>query len=198
MRISKRQLSAGLIGAALALPVFPAEQTLNVTTVVEIDVPDAVVTGIEDLQMQITEVPGFPADPIAAASEFCLFTPTNFFSMTITGASTDGAGGFLLTNADPNDPLTELEYDVGVFDIFSDPANPAPIGGGSFFANGVTESAINSSPFNTDATCTDGENLALIAQIVFGPGSGQAIEQIADGQPHNFTDTLTILVEPEF
>ncbi len=197
MPIQRRTLAAGLIAAAITSHGLADEQNVNVTTIVNISVPDAIVSGIEDLEVQINEVPQTGDAPLGAVSEFCLFTPTNFFSMTITGANRNASGDFLLANTDPNDSLQNLNYDVAVLDTFSDPASPVPISSNTFFSNGVTETAIDSNPFNSDATCTDGENLTLFAQLVIGPPTRLALEQIADGQPHTFTDTLTILVEPD-
>ena len=202
---------ATLAGLTIALAASPAaaqnaEETLNVALTVEIDIGQAVVSGLDDVSFDVNELPdtsgsvstGFSARNV---QRFCLFTPTQFFSLTATGVTNNTDSHFLLVDAAQTDPnLDKLRYFVNIADIFSGPRTSI----GSF-RNGAAVTRIDSNLFNTDATCSDGDNLEL--QISAAPNTGildsdlrdngEVVAAIADGQPHNYTDQLTLLVEPE-
>jgi hypothetical protein len=191
--------SAGLLAIAVA---HAGEQTVNVSATVNIEAIDVVISGVEDLQINVTEAPqaiGSGQTPATAVSTFCLFSPTQFFSMTISGSNPGTGGDYVLVDALPERAaLASLRYTVGVADIFSDPGNPVPLGGaGSSFQNGVARTGLDSDPFISDATCTDGENLALFVSVPYDLENNLVLEAIADGLPHTFTDTLTIVVAPD-
>lgn len=189
---------AGLLAVAVA---HAGEQTVNVSATVNIEAIDVVISGVEDLQIDVTEAPqalGSGQTPAAAVSTFCLFSPTQFFSMTISGSNPGTGGDYVLVDAAQTDAsLASLRYLVGVADVFSDPGNPAPLGGAGTFQNGVAKTALDSNPFISDATCTDGENLALFVSVPYDLENNPVLEAISDGLPHTYTDTLTIVVAPD-
>lgn len=183
-----------------------AEETLNVALTVEIDIGQAVISGLDDVSFNVNELPdtsgsvstGFNARNV---QRFCFFTPTQFFSLTATGVTNNSDNDFLLLDAAQADPnLNKLRYFVSISDIFS--GSRTSIGS---FGNGTAVTGIDSDLFNTDETCSDGDNLELQISVAPNTGirdstlrdNGEVVAAIADGEPHNFTDQLTLLVEPE-
>ena len=189
--------------AAIGLSATPAaaqsaEETITVSLDVTIDIPDPVISGLEDVSLSWTEIPG-TINAEQTTQSFCIFTPTQFFSMTATGANTNG-GDFVVADSAQTDPdLDQLIYDVAIRDGVSG-TNPFL---GSY-VNGVQVTGIDSDPFNDDETCSGGENVNLRISIDGGrmPSGSSAtnnsiLAQIADGLTHNYTDQLTLLIEPE-
>ncbi len=198
--ILKRAALAGA-GLMVAVVTHAGEQTVNVSATVNIEAIDVVISGVEDLQIDITEAPqafGSGQQPAAALSTFCLFSPTQFFSMTISGSNPGTGSDYVLVDAAQTDAsLASLRYFVGVADVFSDPGNAVPLGGAGNFQNGVAKTGLDSDPFISDATCTDGENLALFVSVPYDLENNPVLEAIADGQAHTYTDTLTVVVVPD-
>jgi hypothetical protein len=189
--------------AAIGLSATPAaaqsaEETITVSLDVTIDIPDPVISGLEDVSLSWTEIPT-SAGSVSDLQTFCVFTPTQFFSMTATGANSNG-GSFVVEDSAQTDPdLQQIIYSVVMRDAFSG-ANTS-LGG---FGNGLQVTGIDSDLFNTDATCSDGENVSLEISITGSSRPGGSpntntsiLEQIADGLTHNYSDQLTLLVEPE-
>jgi hypothetical protein len=184
-----------------SVPAFAqsAEETVNVGLTVNIDIGQAAISGLEDVSLNVTTLPDPPSTGNTSDFQtFCLYTPTQFFSMTATGASNGANTEFHLVDPAQSDTsLSTIRYDISITAVLSGH------GFGSI-SNGVARTGIDSALFNGDATCTGGENLEL--QIFVANNSEQAgkpldngeiLVAIADGQPHIYTDQLTLLVEPE-
>ena len=189
--------------AAIGLSATPAaaqsaEETITVSLDVTIDIPDPVISGLEDVSLSWTAIPG-TINAVDTTQSFCIFAPTQFFSLTATGANTNG-GSFVVADSAQTDPdLDQLIYVIAIRDGVS--GTNAFLGS---FANGVQVTGIDSDPFNDDETCSGGENVTLKITIDGSsmPGGSPAtnnsiLAQIADGLTHNYTDQLTLLIEPE-
>lgn len=193
------------LGACAAL--FPlgavhaqtAEGDLNVGVQVQIAQDGAEVSGLDDISINYDGTTGFGA-VFEDNQLFCVFSPTRYFNMTIRGThkGADPAGYYVADSTKSNTPLEFLRYRFRVLDAFS--GINAPIGSSpnGSFTNNISETGIDSDLFNTDKTCTDGENLELKFSIVLDgdPENGPVVAELVDGQLHNYTDTVTIIVEP--
>ena len=204
--------SSSFPATAIAAMVFLAssghaadQSSINVGVDLQLSPPEAHVSGLQDVSYNLIDT--WPIHVIEDQQTFCVFSPSQFFSMEIRGSSKgpDGAGGFWIRDdAQANPVLQYLSYDVLIHDIFS--GSPKAIGSnanGAFF-NGVAESGIDSNDFNQDETCTDGENLRLTFTMAFpetvlggGHSNREVVNNLLDGQQHSFTDVLTVIVAPD-
>ena len=178
-----------------------AEETVNVGLTVNIDIGQAAISGLEDVSLNVTTLPDPPSTGnVHDRQTFCLYTPTQFFSMTAAGASNGANTEFHLVDPAQSDAsLNTIRYGISIIEVLS--GTGISLG---TFGNGVAVTGIDSTLFNGDATCTGGENLELLiivpnnAEQAGKPlDNGEILVAIADGQPHIYTDQLTLLVEPE-
>ena len=172
-----------------------AEETITVSLDVTIDIPDPVISGLEDVSLSWTAIPG-TINGVASEQAFCIFTPTQFFSLTATGAVTTGAVTFAVEDSAQTDPdLDRLRYGIIIRDVFG-----TALGS---FGNGTQVTGIDSTLFNDDATCSNGENVTMQTYILGNARpagtltNDSILAQIADSLTHNYTDQLTLLIEPE-
>lgn len=202
-----------ILGNALKLAVIPAlaltcapamaqdaEETINVGLNVQIDIPDAVISGLEDVTLNWTTIPE-GNNFVQASQPFCLFSPTPRFDLTLTGTHQVASTFFHLRDAAQTDPdLDTITYAIQLEEIFnaSTTFTDAP-------SNGVPITVFNGGDFVTDATCTDGDNMQLTI-IVLGestvinpnaPNNNDVLRDIADGELHSYTDQLTFILEPQ-
>lgn len=199
-------LAMGLTASAFTLGALAqsAEETVNVTA--QVNLPptgSAVVSGLQDVVIAVDEIgPSGEDGAIQPQQSFCIFTPTQYFTLTLTGSnaptSIGGGSYFTLTDASQADPsLSDLVYFVSISDTFSGsriPLYTGPLG----LEWGRPVPNIDSNHFNTDATCTDGENVTMYITLLTGDEPNKAVLQgLEDGQSHTFTDTLTLLIEPD-
>lgn len=194
-----------LIGVAsiafIASPVAAqsAEETINIGLEVTIAAEDPVISGLQDVSLTWTEDPTSSAS-VSDLQTFCIFTPFQFFTMTATSFhSADVGGKFgLLNDLAPDPDIAHLVYNIALRDAFS--GTDATLGS---FVSGVAVNGIDSDLFNTDATCSDGENISLEISIIgsdiveSGTTNSDILEQFVDGITRNFSDQLTILIETE-
>ena len=201
-RIKKIAAAMGLSGMMiLSTPANAqsAEETVTVSLDVTIAIPDPVISGLEDVSLSWTAIPG-TIHRVRTIQAFCIFTPTQFFSLTATGAATNGSINFVVEDSAQTDPdLDQLLYGISI--RYSSSGSNVSLGN---FRSGVQVTGIDSDLFNTDATCSDGENVTLQVTIAGdshpagSPDTNDSIlVQIADGLTHNYTDQLTLLIEPE-
>lgn len=199
-------LSIAIAASALTLPVaYAADQTsINMAVEFQSAPAEAHVSGAQDMSILLD---GLPGESVVreAQQTLCVFSSTRFFSMEVRGAAKGPGSGFWLEKLDEADPdLKYLSYDVRMHDVFN--GGEVPLGGnpGGAFENGVAQNSIDSDPFNSDETCTDGENIRLtfglpLPLTVLGGGhSNRAVlSNFMDGFPAHFTDQLTIVVAPD-
>lgn len=186
-----------------------AQESFSFGVEVELANDPASITGLENMSMKFSQLEGLTVAEQSTKQSFCLFSPTRYFNMSVTGtAKGPTADTFYVENPAAAGTSAEyLGYVVAMYDIFNGGQDPLGTGSGAF-TNGVPVYGIDSMPFNNDKDCTDGENIQIVLAVpvesVSGPGGGAALAQanydalvqIKDGQLHSYTDTLTIVVEP--
>ena len=197
------QLKTLLVGAALTTMFGPiataqsADQSMNIGATVQIDVAGASVSGLQDISVAYNGT-GFTL--LENTQTFCVFTPTQFFTMNVSGVNTGPtSGNFYVNDAAQTDPdLQKLTYFIFIKDAFSGTDAPLGSDGTGLFQNGVTQTGIDSNFFNTDDTCSDGENVSLrFAMPLDDAGFNEGVVQkLVDGVKHDYTDTLTITITP--
>lgn len=188
--------AALLMSAALAQAQQADQQSLAVGIDVQTTQPALSLTGLQDV---VLSSDGSTAI-IQNVQTFCAFTPGQFINMIISGTETSSISGatvFAARDATQTGVAEYLTYEVSVNDAFSGSGAGLGSGANGVFQNAVAETNIDTNLFNTDATCSDGENLSLTIQINLQSGVNRvAIPVISDGQLHSYSDTLTILIEP--
>lgn len=194
-----------LTGAmALSLGASPiaaqsAEETINVGLELNVGLEDPVISGLEDISLSLTETPTVLLS-VSDLQIFCVFTPTRLFTMTATSFQGLSVGGRfrMFNDLAPEPDISYVIYNVVFRDAFS--GTDASLG---TFLSGTPVSGIDSSPFNLDPSCSDGENVSLEVSITGGDSEGsgltnaKVLEQFGNGVAHNFNDQLTILIEPD-
>ncbi len=195
--------------AALALAASGAlavdQSSINVGVDVQLAAPEAHVSGLQDVTYQLIDT--WPVSVVEDAQTFCVFSPSQFFSMEVRGSNkgpSAGGGFWLKDEAQANAEFQHLSYDILIHDIFSGAEKPIGSNSAGAFFNGVTETGIDGAPFFSDEICTDGENLQLTFYMSFpeptvgsGHNNREVINNLLDGQQHSFTDVLTVVVAPD-
>lgn len=187
-----------------------AQENVDVAVDVQLAATPAAISGLENISFKFVDI---VADgPISATSEdqtFCVFTPTQFFNLTVSGASKgpDSDLFYVQDTAQSGTDREFLAYNILLFDVFNGGEKALGSNNGNFL-NNTPEIGIDSDEFNTDDICSDGENLMLRMFIPVSsnstPGGGvnagqynyNVLSQLVDGQLHSYTDTLTLIVEP--
>lgn len=175
------------------------DETINVGMEVTIASEEPVISGLADVSLTWDKEPS-PTAVVSDVQTFCLFTPTQFFTMTATSFQSElGFTSFRMFNDLAPDPDNAyLRYNVVFRDAFS--GSNASLG--SFFSR-TPVSDIDSNLFNTDATCSDGDNVSLEISVV---GNDQVdssntnediLLELSDGVTRNFSDQLTIVIDTE-
>lgn len=176
-----------------------AEDSFAVGVDVEVASAGAVVSGLEDISISFDGTGGsgriYSKDQL-----FCVFTPTQFFNMTIQGSAAGPIATQFYTEdkAQSDTSLKYLRYNFQVYDAFSGKNDPIGSSALGFFQNNVPETGIDSDNFNTDATCSDGPNLELKFSIVLtgDAENGPVVSQLVDGQSHSYADIVTVILDP--
>ena len=188
---------AALAIASSSASAQSATDSFVVGVDVEVAAAGAVVSGLNDISIAF-DGSGGSGLIYRDDQAFCIFTPTQLFNLTIQGTAGPTSGAFYVKDEMQADAsLAFLRYNFHVFDleagsggIGSDPTGT--------FQNNVTETGIDSSLFNIDATCSTGPNLLLKFSIVLtgDPVNGPVVSQLVDGQLHNYKDSVTVILDP--
>lgn len=208
-----RTISGAVAFAALAAGSAHAQiaqETLDFGVDVELASAPATISGLENMSMKFStlSLTGAIAET-STAQTFCVFSPTRYFNMSVAGTAKGNKENtfYIEDSTQAGTGLELLAYNVLLHDVFNGGEIPLGPNNGVFF-NGTPIMGIDSLPFNSDKTCTDGENLQLTLYVPVaentGPGGGSTdaednyaiLSQLVDGQLHSYTDTLTLVVEP--
>lgn len=182
----KRSLATTALLAALALPAVAqsVSDDVQVTLEIQTPLPNASITGLDDITLAYdgTDISGDPQD------EFCIFSPTQAFNLTLTGLA-DTATNFTLQSPAVT---SNINYEVILFSLNEDAIGV------------ITPSAptlVDLPNYIDDDGCTNVVSNTLITiDFPFG-GAGDidtvTAAELNDGGLYTFSDTLTLTLEPQ-
>jgi len=189
--------AAVLSTAGIAHAQQSAEESVAVGLDIQITPESLSISGLESVVLSSDGTDLNTSD----VQTFCAFTPGRYINMVVSGSESDpseSASNFFARNSAQTGADEYLGYNVFIKDVFS--GSDAGIGSSAVFGNfknGQPETNIDTNPFNTDANCSDGENLSLRIQFDWlGTENEPTRAQLSDGELHSFSDTLTIRIEP--
>ncbi|MDJ0921732.1 MAG: hypothetical protein QNI84_11435 [Henriciella sp.] len=182
----KRTLSFIAFAAALSMSAgAQVTDDLNITVDITLPGPDPEIIGLSDFSFSYdgTDITG------SAENEFCIFSPTDTFNLTLTGLTGAGADFFLQPDSGSG---SNIVYAVDVQDFLNS------TGSLGSFTPGVPVT-IDAVGFADEPACAGDENAMIV--ISFPLGGTNSIDtvtadELSDGSLHAYSDTLTVLLEP--
>ena len=181
-------LAAALALATTAPAIAQAVEDIQVTLSVQVSLPDASITGLDDLSISYD---GAGAPTGTTTDQFCIYSPTQAFTLTLDGQN-DSGGSFML--APQAGSTSSIAYTIDIQDIIN--------GTGSIGAFTPGAPVLVDIPdFAFETACDEfGSNAEIgIAFPLEGPNSLDTVtaSELSDGQLYVYTDVVTLTLAPQ-
>ena len=179
-------LAATLASASPA--IAQAVEDVQVTLNVQVALPDASITGLDDLSISYA---GDSAPTGVPTDQFCIYSPTQAFNLTLEGQN-DAGGTFML--APQAGSTSSIAYTIDIQDIIN---NTGSIG---TFTPG-TPVLVDIPDFAYETACDEFGSNAEIG-IDFPMGAANSLDtvtssELSDGQLYIYTDIVTLTLAPQ-